>query len=90
MYIIRPNIEEEEALDAVIAKFQEIITSRGGEIVKAEKWGRRKLAYEIEGFTDGFYMVVDFKAESAVSAELERVLKITDEVIRYLLVRIDE
>jgi small subunit ribosomal protein S6 len=90
MYVIRPNIEEEDAIDAVVAKYNDIVTNGGGEVVKVEKWGRRKLAYEVQGFTEGFYVVVNFNAGSAVSAELDRVLKITDEVIRHLLIRTDE
>jgi small subunit ribosomal protein S6 len=89
MLVLNPNLEE-EALDSRVGKVQELITDRGGEIVKTEKWGKRKLAYEIAEFTEGFYVVMTFQAESAVAAELERVLKITDDVIRHLLVRTDE
>lgn len=89
MLVLNPNLEE-EPLDARIEKVQELITGRGGELVKTEKWGKRKLAYEIAELTEGFYVVMTFQAESAVAAELERVLKITDDVIRHLLVRTDE
>ncbi|MGE5509467.1 MAG: 30S ribosomal protein S6 [Chitinophagales bacterium] len=89
MLVLNPNLEE-EALDARIGKVQELISGRGGEIVKTEKWGKRKLAYEIAEFTEGFYVVMNFQGESAVATELERVLKITDDVIRHLLVRTDE
>ncbi|MDI6871493.1 MAG: 30S ribosomal protein S6 [Bacillota bacterium] len=87
--VLNPNLEE-EPLEALITKFQELITGNGGEIVKTDKWGKRKLAYEIDGHTEGFYVVIDFQSESNAATELERVLKITDEVIRHLLVRTDE
>ncbi|MGE5553786.1 MAG: 30S ribosomal protein S6 [Betaproteobacteria bacterium] len=87
--VFNPDLEE-EAVGAQIAKLQEIITGNGGELVKTDKWGKRKLAYEIDGHTEGFYVVMDFQGEAAVAAELERVVKITDEVLRHLLVRTDE
>lgn len=87
--ILNPNLEEEPT-EALITKFQELITNHGGEIVKTDKWGKRKLAYEIDGYTEGFYVVIDFQSESSAAQELERVLKITDEVIRHLLIRTDE
>lgn len=89
MVVFAPTLEE-EPLEAQIAKVQEIISKSGGEIVKTDKWGKRKLAYEIAGHTEGFYVVIDFQAEQATASELERVLKITDEAIRHLLVRTDE
>lgn len=90
MYVLSPKVEDEAAVDALIEKFKGIITQMGGEVTKVDKWGRRRLAYEIKGFTEGFYVVMDFNSEAAAAQELERVLKITDEVIRYLLVRADE
>ncbi|MGE5577941.1 MAG: 30S ribosomal protein S6 [Syntrophothermus sp.] len=90
MFIISPKVEGDEAVDAVINRYQEVITKGGGEIVKVDKWGKRRLAYELKGFTEGFYVVINFKSESAVAQELERLLKIADEVFRYLLVRVEE
>jgi small subunit ribosomal protein S6 len=87
--VLAPTLEE-EAVNAQVAKIQGIITGRGGELVKTDPWGKRKLAYAVDGHTEGFYVVMDFQSEAGVVAELERVLKITDEVIRHLLVRTDE
>ncbi|WJH36210.1 30S ribosomal protein S6 [Paenibacillus aurantius] len=84
MYIIRTDIEEENVQSA-IEKFQNVITNGGGEITKSNVMGKRRLAYEIEKFRDGHYVLVNFQAEPAVVAELERVMKISDEVIRYLI-----
>ncbi|AIQ21368.1 MULTISPECIES: 30S ribosomal protein S6 [Paenibacillus] len=83
MYIIRPDIEQ-EAVQAAVEKFQGII-SNGGEITKHDVQGKRRLAYEIKKFRDGVYVLVNFNAEPAVVTELERLMKISDEVIRYLI-----
>ena len=83
MYIIRPDIEQ-EAVQAAVDKFQGII-SNGGEITKHDLQGKRRLAYEIKKFRDGVYVLVNFTAEPAVVTELERLMKISDEVIRYLI-----
>ncbi|AIQ50073.1 MULTISPECIES: 30S ribosomal protein S6 [Bacillales] len=83
MYIIRPDIEQ-EAVQAAVEKFQGII-SNGGEITKHDVQGKRRLAYEIKKFRDGVYVLVNFTAEPAVVTELERIMKISDEVIRYLI-----
>ncbi|AHV99712.1 30S ribosomal protein S6 [Paenibacillus sabinae] len=83
MYIIRPDVEQ-EAVQAAVEKFQGII-SNGGEITKHDVQGKKRLAYEIKKFRDGVYVLVNFTAEPAVVTELERIMKISDEVIRYLI-----
>lgn len=85
MYIIRPDVEQ-ETVQAVVEKFQGII-GNGGEIVKHDIMGKRRLAYEINKFRDGTYVLVHFASPTEVVTELERVLKITDEVIRHIVVR---
>ncbi|MEG6617246.1 30S ribosomal protein S6 [Peptococcaceae bacterium 1198_IL3148] len=85
MYILRTDLEE-EATEAVINKFTDLIEKNGGEVVKVDKWGKRRLAYPIKKRTEGFYVLVDFKSEPAVSHEVERVLKITDEVLRHMVI----
>ncbi|MFK7692295.1 30S ribosomal protein S6 [Paenibacillus sp. HJGM_3] len=85
MYIIRTDIEQ-EAVQAAVEKFQGII-SNGGEITKHDVMGKRRLAYEINKFRDGHYVLVHFNANPDVVAELERVMKISDEIIRYLIVK---
>ncbi|MGE5572550.1 MAG: 30S ribosomal protein S6 [Bacillota bacterium] len=86
MFIIKPDLEE-EAVNATVAKFQDLVTGGGGTVNKLDRWGKRRLAYEIAGYTEGLYVVMDFSAESSVARELERVFRITDEVIRHLIVR---
>lgn len=83
MYIIRPDIEQ-EAVQAAVEKFQGII-SNGGEITKHDVMGKRRLAYEIKKFRDGVFVLVNFNATPEVISELERIMKISDEVIRYLI-----
>lgn len=85
MYIVRTDLEEAQTT-ATIEKFQGII-SNGGEITKHTVMGKRRLAYEINKFRDGLYVLVQFTATPEVVAELDRVMKISDEIIRYLIVR---
>ncbi|TVX99951.1 30S ribosomal protein S6 [Cohnella terricola] len=85
MYIIRPDVEQ-ETVQAVTEKFQGII-GNGGEIVKHDIMGKRRLAYEINKHREGTYVLVHFKGTSEIVTELERVLKITDEIIRHMVVR---
>jgi small subunit ribosomal protein S6 len=86
MLLLHPTMEE-EAIDAVIEKVSSIITSANGEVVKVDKWGKRRTAYEVKENTEGFYVVIDFKADNEATTEVDRVLKITEEVLRFLLVR---
>jgi len=78
---------EEEAVEAVAAKFESLITSNGGTVDKIDRWGKRRLAYEIKDFNEGIYFVVYFTAPASVVAELERVMKITDEILRHMVVK---
>jgi small subunit ribosomal protein S6 len=86
MYVIRTDIEPEQ-VQSTVEKFQNIITNGAGEITKHDLMGKRRLAYEIKKFRDGHYVLIHFNAEPAVVAELDRVFKITDEIIRHLIVK---
>jgi small subunit ribosomal protein S6 len=83
MYIIRPDIEQ-DAVQAAVEKFQGII-SNGGEITKHDVMGKRRLAYEIKKFNDGTFVLVNFNGTPEVITELERLMKISDDIIRYLI-----
>ncbi len=85
MYIIKPDLEE-EALKAVVAKVEDLLTKNGAEITKADVMGKKKLAYEIKDYREGVYVLLFFQVDGAAIAEIERVLRITEEVIKYLLV----
>ena len=88
IFILRPSIEEDKRVEA-IEKFKAII-SADGEIEKVEEWGNRKLAYEIEKIRDGYYVLVTFKANPTLPKELERNFKISDDVIRYIIVNLED
>lgn len=90
MFVISPKVETEEEITAIIERFKGIVENGGGKVTNINKWGRRKLAYEVKGFTEGLYVVMEFESESDVARELERVVKLTDTVIRHLLVKKEE
>lgn len=82
--ILNPELNEEEN-KAVIEKFSGLI-SANGEVQKVDLWGKRKLAYLVEDFSEGFYVYVEFATEPDFIKELERNYKISDAIIRYLVV----
>ncbi|MEB3198359.1 MAG: 30S ribosomal protein S6 [Candidatus Sericytochromatia bacterium] len=85
MYIIKPTLDE-EAIDAVIQRVDGQIGSLGT-LEKTEKRGRKRLAYEVKDFKDGFYVLTNFQAAPTQVKELERLFKLNDDVIRHLIVR---
>jgi len=86
LFILRPDLEEEK-ISEMMEKFRLLVENNGGEIARLEKWGNRRLAYEIERLREGLYIILQFKADPVVVKELDRVFKITDEVIRHIIVR---
>ena len=82
--------ETDEVIDALVDQMQEIAKQQGAEVVKVEKWGRRKLAYDIGKQRDGFYVLIGLTTEHKAVVEMERKLKMNDAVIRFLSVRIDD
>lgn len=88
IYILRPNLDDEAK--AVVADKVQSVIEANGEIVKIDVWGNRRLAYEIQKLNDGFYVLVTFKAGVDVPKELDRNLKINENVIRHIIVNIDE
>jgi len=89
MFIARPDLEEEK-LQALVDKFTQLIVDHQGEVVKVDLWGKRRLAYEVEKFREGIYVLINFKAAPDFVQELERIYRITDEVLRYLVVKQEE
>lgn len=83
--IINPSVEE-QTIKSLIAKFTELINSNG-KLEKVEELGKKKLAYEIRKNSEGYYVVLNFEANPNLVAELERVYRITDEVIKFIVVR---
>src|SRR5271165_7290455 len=89
MFIVRPDVEDAD-LDKLIAGFEQTIIHGGGTLRSTEKWGRRKLAYTVRKFNDGNYVLLTIEANGAVVAELERRLRVTEPVIKFITVRMDE
>lgn len=89
MYIVKPTLDD-EAVEGVAAKIDELLTNLGAKLEKTEKRGRKKLAYEVKDFKDGFYMLSNFHFDPSQIKELERLLKLNEDVIRHLLIRLDE
>ena len=85
MVIVKPA--EEEVTNATIEKVEALIARVGGTVEKVDRWGKRRLAYAVKKFTDGFYVLIDFEAAPAEIKEIDRVLKINDEVLRHLIVK---
>ncbi len=88
MFILKPNLEE-ETRNELIEKFKAIVLT-DGEIEKVEEWGNRKLAYEINKLNDGYYVLMNFKSGVDVPKELDRNFKISDNIIRHLIVNLEE
>ncbi len=89
MYIIRPDIEE-EAQKEVIERFNKVLTDNGAEVTNVDEMGQRRLAYEINDFRDGYYVVVNFDGGAEAVDEFDRIAKFTDEIIRHMIIRLDE
>ncbi|MDY0340226.1 MAG: 30S ribosomal protein S6 [Coriobacteriia bacterium] len=89
MLIIRPTLDD-EAREAVLEKVRGILTAEGGTVDSEEVWGKRRLAYEIDDIEEGDYQVIQFHSGTATVAELDRVLNITDQVLRFMIVRRDD
>jgi len=89
MFIVRPDVEEAD-LDKLIEGFSGNITSGGGEVKSVEKMGRRRLAYTVRKFNDGFYVLLSVAAPGSLIAEIERRLRVSEPVIKFITVRMDE
>lgn len=86
IYILESNIDPDEA-DRVATRLKDIIGGRNGKLLKIDNWGKRKLAYEVKHQKEGIYVLQDFKIGPERVPELESALKITEEVLRHLIVR---
>ena len=87
--IINPEVADDDVA-GVIDKVSEFISSRGGEIVQVDRWGKRKLAYPIDRFREGNYVVSRFKFEAGMTKDLEADLKISENVLRHMVVRLGD
>ena len=89
MFIVRPDVTDED-LDKLIEGFHGTVTNGGGEIKSTEKLGRRKLAYTVRKFNDGVYVLLTIISPANLVGELERRLRVTEPVIKFITVRMDE
>lgn len=89
LFIVRPDATDEE-IDPLIEQLTTVITSAGGKIEKTDKWGVRKLAYPVKKRREGYYILLQFSVGPATVKEIERRLRVSDMVIKFINVRIDE
>ncbi|MFY9745137.1 MAG: 30S ribosomal protein S6 [Acidobacteriaceae bacterium] len=89
MFIVRPDVADED-LDKLIAGLEQTVSSGGGKLRSTEKLGKRKLAYTVRKFNDGNYVLLTIDADGVLIAELERRLRVSEPVIKFITVRMDE
>jgi len=89
MFVVRPDVADEE-VERLIAQMEGVVAGAGGKIEKAERMGRRRLAYKVARQREGYYVLFVLEGSGETVKEFERRLKVTDSVIKYLTVRIDE
>jgi small subunit ribosomal protein S6 len=89
MYILKPDMEEEKK-DALVKRFSDLVTGNGGEIETIDEWGKKRLAYPIDDINDGYYVLMTFQAPAELPTELERNYKISDDVLRYMVVNLEK
>jgi small subunit ribosomal protein S6 len=89
MFIVRPDVADEDT-DKLIAQMEGVVAGAGGKVEKVEKMGRRRLAYRVHRQREGFYVLFKLQGNGDTVKEFERRLKVTDTVIKYLTVRMDE
>ncbi len=89
LFILRPDTPEEET-DQLIEQLSALITKHGGTVDKTDKWGIRKLAYRVQKRNEGFYVLLQFTAQPEAVKELERRMRVSDLVMKFITVRIDE
>ncbi len=89
LFIVKPDAPEEE-IDQFIEQMKTVVANAGGTVEKVEKWGKRRLAYRVDKFREGAYVLFQFNANPESVKEFERRLRVSDLVIKFLTVRIDE
>ena len=89
IFLVRPDVPEED-VDKLITQMEGVVTGAGGKLEKAEKMGRRRLAYRVAGQREAFFVLFTLEGSGDTVKEFERRLKVTDSVIKYLSVRVDE
>jgi small subunit ribosomal protein S6 len=88
VYIVHPEVAD-DALDPVINNITQFITGKGGAVSEVVRWGRKKLAYPIKHVLEGNYILIKFKLDPSANKELENNLKISEKIMRFLLIKVD-
>ena len=88
MFIV--DIANEEVIQAAVKLVQDTIVRIGGTVTQGGEWGKRHLAYEVKHQNEGYYVVIDFEADPSQIAELDRIIKIHEEIIRHIIVKQDD
>ncbi|MBP5245845.1 MAG: 30S ribosomal protein S6 [Clostridiales bacterium] len=89
VFIVNPEFTEEAAKE-MLDKFTGIISENGGTVDKVDEWGKKKLAYLIDDYADGYYYVVEFTSGAELPSELDRIFNITDGILRSIIVKIEK
>jgi small subunit ribosomal protein S6 len=89
MFIVRPDVDEAE-IEKIIETFSGYITTGGGTVKQSEKMGRRRLAYTVNKFNDGFYILLIVESPASLISEIERRLRVSEQIIKFITVRTDE
>ena len=87
MLIVIPELDEDQ-VESTLSRFRTVIERTGGEVTETNHWGRRKLAYEIDHRTDGFYSIMNFITGERTLVELKRILRVSDDVLRHMIVKL--
>lgn len=89
VFIVSPQVDD-ESMESVTQRVSQIIANNGGEITESNPWGRRRLAYPINNFRDGYYVATRLRLNPSAASEVERSLRLTEDIIRYLLIKIGD
>lgn len=87
MFIVIPELDEEQ-VENTLGRFRTVVERTGGEVLDVKQWGRRRLAYEIENRTEGNYVIARFTAGERTLTELKRILRVSDDVLRHMVVKL--
>ncbi len=90
IYIVRPDVNEDTIDGKILSKFKQVIEKHNGEILKTEKWGLRKLAYNIKKYEDGYYVLNQVKGNPTLVTEIERNFQIDESILRYMTISLTE
>jgi small subunit ribosomal protein S6 len=88
-YIVKPDLNDTE-VGKIADHFKGVVENHGGTVESAGKWDKRKLAYEINGYKEGNYVLMNFEAPAAIPAELSRLMRISDDIIRHRIYKLEE